>query len=118
MRKILYTVGILLSCLTISAQWHAEFETGLSINSDNVFQFSNAENSNTDRLNVTNELEQPQVWFYRLRAGYTINDRHTISALYAPLTFDYAGSFDRAYRIGENTFPANSPVSASYTFNS
>ncbi len=118
MRKILYTIGIVLYTASIFGQWHAELETGLAFNSDNVFRFSNGENSNADRLNVTEELEKPQVWFYRIRAGYTINNRHTLSALYAPLSFEYNGSFSQAYRIGDELFPANNPLTARYRFNS
>lgn len=118
MRKILYTIVITLASAPLFGQIHAELETGLAFNTYNELRFPNGTNSTADALTITNELGKSNTYFYRLRAGYTINKKHTISALYAPLTFDYSGSFSRDYTIGENTFLANTPIDARYRFNS
>ncbi len=56
--------------------------------------------------------------FIRLRAGYAIGKRHTISLLYAPLTIKSDGSINKQIDFEGVTFPSNSPLNASYTFNS
>jgi hypothetical protein len=56
--------------------------------------------------------------FYRLRAGYTIANRHTISALYAPLTVDYNGSFDQDINLNNAIYRRNEDVSVNYKFKS
>ncbi len=118
MRKILYTALIVFAGTQLFGQIHAEVETGLSINSYNNLRFPNGANAMADELTITDELGSSNTFFYRLRAGYTINKKHTVSALYAPLTFNYSGAFSRDYIVGENTFLANTPIDASYKFNS
>lgn len=66
----------------------------------------------SDQLKVTPEI------FYRLRAGYTIANRHTISALYAPLTVDYKGSFNQDINFNNGLYPRNQDVRVNYKFNS
>jgi hypothetical protein len=56
--------------------------------------------------------------FFRLRAGYTIKSKHTISALYAPLTIQAEGSPNFPIAFAGETFPTHAPIDASYTFNS
>ena len=56
--------------------------------------------------------------FIRLRAGYAIGKRHTISLLYAPLTIKSDGSINKQIDFEGVTFPSNSPLNASYKFNS
>ena len=56
--------------------------------------------------------------FIRLRAGYTIKSRHTISLLYAPLMVKSDGSTNKQIDFEGVTFPSNSFLDASYKFNS
>jgi len=56
--------------------------------------------------------------FIRIRTGYTIKSRHNISLLYAPLTVKSNGSTTFPIEFEGETFPANTPIDASYTFNS
>jgi hypothetical protein len=56
--------------------------------------------------------------FYRLRLTYTINNKHTISALYAPLTLH--GSERHLFPVAFDgvTFPVDIPLKSTYIFNS
>jgi opacity protein-like surface antigen len=70
-------------------------------------------------LSLTDDLaaDDPQAYI-RLRATWEINDRHEISGLYAPLSFDFSGEFDRDVDFDGKTFAAGVPASAKFKFNS
>ena len=70
------------------------------------------------RIDVNDQLEISPRIFYRLRASYTIANRHTISALYAPLTVNYKGSFNQDVNFNNVIFRKNENVRVNYTFNS
>jgi hypothetical protein len=63
-------------------------------------------------------LSQDPTIFYRLRLTYTINNKHTISALYAPLTLH--GTERHLFPISFNgvTFPPDILLKSTYMFNS
>ncbi|WP_229214989.1 hypothetical protein [Dyadobacter bucti] len=69
-------------------------------------------------VDVNKQLEISPRIFYRVRAGYTIADRHTISALYAPLTVKYSGSFDQNVNFNNAVYNQNEDVRFDYKFNS
>ncbi|MFT7155796.1 MAG: hypothetical protein ACI8Q1_000799 [Parvicella sp.] len=69
-------------------------------------------------FSLKTDLSPQSSAFLRLRAGYTINSKHTISALYAPLTIKSSGSLSFPINYERNTFAANTPLDATYTFNS
>jgi len=69
-------------------------------------------------FSLTDDLNAKQTVFIRLRASYTIKSRHTISVLYAPLTLKSDGSATFPINFEGTTFNANTPLDASYTFNS
>jgi len=56
--------------------------------------------------------------FYRLRAGYTINSRHTLSLLYAPLETKSEGSAPNDILFEGALFDANTQLTGTYKFNS
>lgn len=56
--------------------------------------------------------------FYRLRGSYTINSRHTISFLFAPLQTKSEGSVTNDILFEGVIFPANSQLRGIYKFNS
>jgi len=69
-------------------------------------------------FSLKNDLEPKPNAFIRFRAGYAIRSRHTISLLYAPLTVKSNGSLNKPIYFEGVTFPANTELDASYTFNS
>ena len=57
-------------------------------------------------FNLSSELSAKPTVFYRVRANYTFGNRHTVSALYAPLTVQYTGQFGRDINYNNVVFPA------------
>jgi hypothetical protein len=56
--------------------------------------------------------------FFRLRANYTIKNRHTLSLLYAPLETVSTGNVPYDIIFEGATFPANTDLEGTYKFNS
>jgi hypothetical protein len=74
---------------------------------------------NTGTLfSLKDDLKPKPAAFMRLRVGYTLGTRHTISLLYAPLTVISEGTFHNPVSFEGETFPAGGSVDAQYTFNS
>ncbi len=69
-------------------------------------------------FSLKNDLNPEPNAFIRIRAGYTINSRHSISLLYAPLTVKSNGSTNKQINFEGVTFPSNTALNASYQFNS
>jgi len=74
---------------------------------------------NTGTLfSLKDDLSPKLAAFIRLRVGYTLGTRHTISLLYAPLTVRSEGTFNNPVSFEGETFPVGGPIDAQYTFNS
>lgn len=69
-------------------------------------------------FSLKNDLASETALFFRLRLGYTINSRHTISVLYAPLEAKSTGSIPRDVFFEGVEFPANMELEGTYKFNS
>lgn len=67
---------------------------------------------------LKDDLEPESKLFYRNRAGYTINSRHTFSLLYAPLEIKSNGNIGNDVIFEDVLFPANTPLQGIYKFNS
>jgi hypothetical protein len=113
----LITICLFLSAFQpLKAQFRLDLEGGLVFGT-NYNDIRIPGNSGT-LIDVSDQLSvKPQV-FYRLRAGYTIANRHTISALYAPLTVSYDGSFDQDVNFNNAIYRKSEDVTVNYKFNS
>ena len=69
-------------------------------------------------FSLSEELEADPGAFYRIRLFYNFNERSHLGALYAPLLVNSAGQLDRDLLFAGETFPANTPLEATYKFNS
>ncbi len=69
-------------------------------------------------FSLTDDLETDSAPFFRARVTYTLSDRHTFSALYAPLTLEAEGVAPGDIAYEGETFPEGSRLNGSYTFNS
>jgi len=69
-------------------------------------------------FSLSTDLNAKPNAFNRLRVGYTIKSKHTISLLYAPLVVKSNGSTNKQINFEAVTFPANALLNASYKFNS
>ena len=69
-------------------------------------------------FSLVDDLDTESDGYFRLRATYTLSDRHTFSALYAPLTLKANGSVEDPLTFEGVTFPGGTELDATYTFNS
>jgi len=103
------------SSIAVKAQVNFDFESGL------VFSGYNDVRIPGDRgtlFSFKDDLKSKATIFYRLKAGYTIKSRHTISLLYAPLETKSEGTVSNSIFFEGVAFPANTQLNGTYRFNS
>lgn len=98
-----------------AAEVELDFEAGLAAASANVVRIPGAGGT---RFSLVDDLESSIVPAFRVRAGYRIAERHLVSVLYAPLSLNASGAFDRDVEFQGKTFAAGDPVLATYRFDS
>ncbi|MFT4662471.1 MAG: hypothetical protein ACI8XB_002761, partial [Patiriisocius sp.] len=86
---------ILFICLNLNlstnAQAFVNVESGVLFTGSN-----NIRNGNNGTLfSLKNDFSTPASPFFRLRAGFLLNDKHHFSILYAPLKIVVNGTIDR-----------------------
>ncbi len=108
----------LLSGLTMPTygQFFADLETGLVLGTP--YNTIRRPTTGGTTFDIGKDLKPDAKPFYRIRLGYTIADRHTISVLYAPLTVTYKGAFSQPVQFNGEFFLASQPIEAKYRFNS
>jgi hypothetical protein len=69
-------------------------------------------------FSLSEDLSADSGVYFRARLEYSLGSRHTLSALYAPLTLEAGGTLAEAVSFAGEEFPAGTEVEGSYTFNS
>ncbi len=115
-KRILFTFMLLFSFVEGFCQLRLDAEGGLVFGTN--YNRVRIPASGGTQVNLAEDLSINPKIFYRARVSYTIADRHTISALYAPLTVRYDGSFGKDVNFNNIDFPANQPLKVYYKFNS
>jgi hypothetical protein len=69
-------------------------------------------------FSLKDDLPAESKFVYRLRLGYRINPKHSVSVLFAPLSLNAQGSVDKDIFFNGDFFPANTDLQAFYKFNS
>lgn len=110
----IFSVTILLNT-SVNAQAIIDFETGLVFTGYNDVRIPGDKGT---FFSLKNDLKAKTKIFYRLRAGYTMGSRHTLSLLYAPLETESEGSVASDIIFEGVVFPANSRLNGTYKFNS
>lgn len=121
MHKLFYSCGALLVLALLRAPLsHAQVVFDLETGVVTGTNYNNVRIPNTGgtRVNLADELTGKPKIFYRLRLSYTLADRHTLSALYAPLTVRYDGNFNQPVNFNNSVFSPEQPVTTYYQFNS
>ncbi len=118
--KFLLKVAFFLICFFMStsivnAQINIDIESGAVFTGYNNVRIPG--NGGT-LFSLKNDLNPKPSAFIRIRAGYTIKSRHTISLLYAPLTVKSNGTTNKQIDFEGVTFLSNTALNASYKFNS
>jgi hypothetical protein len=112
---VLFVVAVVFFPFSTKAQLSLDIESGAVIAGYNNVRIP----GDTGTLfSLTDDLNAIPAVFYRLRAGYTIKSRHTVSVLYAPLTVKSDGTATFPIDFEGITFTTNTSLDASYTFNS
>lgn len=96
-------------------QWFADLENGAALPGYNDVQVPR---STGTRFSLSEDLSATATYFFRVRLGVQWKDRHTISVFAAPFRVRASGSVGRDLVFFEETFPAGTPLSGVYTFNS
>ncbi len=99
----------------VHAQLRLDVETGAAISGYNKVRIPGDGGTFID---LSKSLALSATSFYRLRLSYTINEKHTISALFAPLDIPYEGVFGQELEFLNTTFGANELLDVRYQFNS
>ena len=117
MKTILYSILLLTFLFTnpLKAQMTLDIESGAVFNTSNDVRVSGDKGT---LFSLTDDLKTNSTAFLRLRAGYKIQDRHTISLLYAPLTTKSEGRVGNDILFEGVLFNANTLLNGSYKFNS
>lgn len=100
---------------SIKAQPSIDIETGLVSTGYNDVRIPADKGT---LFSFKDDLKPETKIFYRLRASYTFNLRHTFSLLYAPLEIKSEGSVPKDIRFQDELFPANTKIYGTYKFNS
>jgi hypothetical protein len=69
-------------------------------------------------FSLSDQLQADRTLFYRIRVFYDFNPRHHLGVLLAPLSINSTGRLDSDLIFAGRTFPANTPLDATYKFNS
>jgi len=118
MKKIFLTISLI--CLyflpaNLYAQFGVDIEFGLISSGYNDARIP----GDTGTLfSFSEELKSNDEFFYRLRLNYKFGERHNLSILYAPLTIDAAGRFDKDVKFQDGNFLPNTDIEGTYKFNS
>jgi hypothetical protein len=106
---------IFMAFSSAEAKWFFDFETGLVSSGYNDVKIPG--DTGTE-FSLSSDLQTDSSIFFRFRLGYQFSERHTLYAFVAPLSLDASGSVNQDILFFEETFPANTDLSASYRFNS
>lgn len=113
MKLSLYSIFILTSL--VFAQIGIDVETGILGTTYNNIRVPGDTGT---RFSLCDELEDDPGFFYRIRLNYLLKEKHFFSLLYAPLTIESSGRFDKDVTYRDAFFPYGTDIKASYTFNS
>ncbi|MBN1561193.1 hypothetical protein JW998_13145 [candidate division KSB1 bacterium] len=112
---LVFSSMVILVASQALAQVDLDIETGAVFSGYNDVRIPGAGGT---LFSLSEELEADPGVFYRIRLFYHFNDRHHLGALYAPLSIQSAGQLDRDLLFEGETFPAHTPLEATYQFNS
>ena len=119
MKKILsilfFIAGVISIIVDARGQAFADFETGAVFIGYNDVRIPGDTGT---FFSLNEDLEAQPSPFVRLRAGYTINLRHNISVLYAPLLIKSEGIINKQIYFNGVSFSAGTSLDAEYMFNS
>ena len=118
MKKIQYLTALFAIFVLVNgvhSQISVDIETGMVYTGYNDARIPGTTGT---LFSFSEDLHTDPALFFRVRLSYSLNPRHTLSLLIAPLSLKPTGRFDEEVRFEEETFSANTPIDATYRFNS
>jgi hypothetical protein len=97
------------------ARWQIDAETGLAVSGYNNVRIPG--NTGT-KFSLSRDLDIDQTVFWRARFSRMFGDKHSLSLLIAPLTFNAEGRLEKDLKFAGGEFAANTFVKAKYRFDS
>jgi hypothetical protein len=107
-------IGLLLPA-AVQAEWQFDVESGVAAGGYNDVRIPG--NSGT-MFSFSRDLDTDPTPFWRLRISRTFGEKHTLSALVAPLRLKAEGRFNRDVHFAGEVYASNIPVEAKYRFDS
>jgi hypothetical protein len=110
-----FTVSFLGWTTLVQAQASFDIESGFVFTGYNNVRISGSQGT---LFSLKDDFDAKPSAFVRIRAGYTIKTRHSISALYAPLLIKSDGISEIPINFQGVNFQTNAYIHAKYQFNS
>ncbi|UCC40650.1 MAG: hypothetical protein JSV96_04170 [Candidatus Aminicenantes bacterium] len=114
-KNIYFVFFFLFTFSNAYSQWFIDVETGWVFSGYNNVRIPRDTGS---QFSLSKDLKTDSSLFFRLRLGYEISQKHTLSVFVAPLSLNASGSVNKSIRFFEEYFPAEIPLKAVYRFNS
>jgi hypothetical protein len=111
---VLLIIG-LVDPVAAQAKWQVDLESGLAVSGYNNVRIPG--NTGT-KLSLSRDLDIDQTVFWRARFSRMFGDKHSLSLLIAPLTFNAEGRLEKDLKFAGAEFSANTSVKAKYRFDS
>lgn len=102
--------------LIAEKRWRLDIESGAVLPGYNDVQIPN--NPTAARFSLKDDLSVGNEAYLRLRVSYLLSEKHTLSALYAPLSLNAKGIVAQPLGFQGVVFPAGSALNGLYRFNS
>ena len=108
-------IFLFLSPHEVFGQLKLDIETGVVFSGYNDVRIPNETGT---KISLTDDLDTEANLFSRVRLIYKINDKHTLTALAAPLRLEADGSVNKTIRFYGEEFPPNTHLKSIYRFDS
>ena len=109
-------IFLIISCIDpVNAQVQLDVETGALFTGYNDVRIPGDQGT---RFSLKDDFDAKPGVFYRIRLNYSINQRNTLSLLYAPLKTESEGRVPNDISFAGVLFPANTDLTGTYKFNS
>jgi|WetSurMetagenome_2_1015567.scaffolds.fasta_scaffold214714_2 hypothetical protein len=105
----------LVAPVAAQTKWQVDLESGLAISGYNNVRIPG--NTGT-KFSLSRDLDIDQTVFWRARFSRMFDDKHSLSFLIAPLTFNAEGRLEKDLKFAGGEFSANTFVKAKYRFDS
>jgi hypothetical protein len=121
MKKISYrlVLGLAWSCLVsfvAHAQALVDVESGAVLGGK--YNEVRVPGNGGTLFDIAKDFDTKPTFFYRIRVGYTFGKRHTVSALFAPLSVKSTGVTSKNINFNGANFDPDRPLDIRYQFNS